>query len=839
MAEDARIAIPDDVRQALIDPSTRPSAVCLNGRTYTPAETIGSGFKAVVWRAVDDRSRDRALKLALYDDYRDRSYQSELSRAARLEVYPVFARLEDAGRTQIPLGGGSTFDCVMFVEEYVPGLSLRQFLRQRPRDVTAAFLLAYIAAICEALSALRAHRLEHDDLHDANVVISPPPPGSLDAEFNLKIIDLGSLKPTDAATKPLRDFDRVVLHLVAIHERIVQRRVGSRRDRRFLQECVELLRRMIDPDRDVALRDPAEVRTAFERADSRAAARLGLGGQTMTSPFEFISAENISDDHVFIDLFAETPWLSRVAGRDAYLITGPRGCGKSTLLRWLALKTQLMRPAPDLDAYGIAGFLISCSAALEGRFGWMRDEAIVKHYQDDLVHYFNLVLAAEVVDTLLVMQQCQGPNTPWEIGDDDEREVLRFLHRTLGAESTALRGASRLRQALDLVERERVICDLRMRRGGPTGGARTVPAFIGDFARLLVDRIAFFADHRITFLVDDFTARRVNPAVQKVLNQVLWGQRSSYHLFKVSSEKNGAVLTDIAGQPLEITRELVPLDIGREYIRLVDGQQLRRAREFATKLLDNRLRIAKYEGDAATLLGHSDFGEHRTLDRALRDSKGRSQYHGVETIADLCSGDVSTLLGVYRAILDSGRVARDTKTRVKASVQHDAIVRASTEQVNVIKRHVPQGAEMRLLVQEFGTFVAKVLREGKLIDQGSGRLEPPAIPRIEVDHAEYAEEALEGELAERFEELVRRGVFIEMEAGRSRRGHVPTLRWQLRRVFLPSFGAALKKNTALKLTPTEFKFLLESPTEACADFFRRQPKQDVDDHPSLFGKETG
>jgi energy-coupling factor transporter ATP-binding protein EcfA2 len=578
------------------------------------------------------------------------------------------------------------------------------------------------------------------------------------------------------------------------------------------------------------------VRDAFERADSRAAARLGLGGQAMTSPFEFISAENISDDQVFIDLFAETPWLPRVAGRDAYLITGPRGCGKSTLLRWLALKTQLLLPAPDLDTYGIAGFFISCSAALEGRFNWMRDPGVVERHQDDLVHFFNLVLAAEILDTLLIMQQRQASATPWDIGPDDERAILAFLQQALGAQSAALRGAGRLRQALDLVERERIICDLRMRRGG-TGGARTVAAFIADFSRLLVERIPFFAEHRITFLVDDFTARRVNPAVQKVLNQVIWGQRGSHHLFKVSSEKNGAELTDVTGRPFETTRELVQLDIGREYLSLVDGEPLRRAREFAVKLLDNRLQIAQYQGDATTLLGQPDFGEQRTLDRSLRWRHNRSEYHGLDTIADLCSGDVSTLLGVYRAIFDGGHVARDTQTQVKASVQHAAIVRASTEQVNVIKRHVPQGAEMRLLIQEFGTFVANVLREGNLIDQGGGRLEPPTIPRIEVDNEGHAEEVLAGELGQRFEELVRRGVFIEMEAGRSRRGHVPTLRWQLRRVFLPSFGAALKKNEALKLTPAEFKFLLESPAEACADFWRRYPKQaeTETEHPSLFG----
>jgi energy-coupling factor transporter ATP-binding protein EcfA2 len=842
-----RIEIPEEMRARLSDPRSLPTSITLNSRSYVPQSVLGSGFKSVVWLATDDRGRERALKLALYEDYRSRSYQGELSRAARLERYPAFARLEDAGRTVLELADGGEFDCVVFVEEYVAGIALDQFLKTRQQEVTPSFFLAYVRGIFGALAALEAQGLAHDDLHMAYVIVAESPEGSLDKECTFKVIDLGSVKPSEAVTKPLHDFDRVVEHLVEIYNRIVQRRVGTRRDRRLLSECVELFRRMTESDAGVALRKPVDVVAAFESADSRSAARTGLGGQAMTSPFEFVSAENISDDQVFIELFAETPWLSRVASRDAYLITGPRGCGKSTLMRWLALKTQLLRPTPDLDGFGIAGFFISCSASLEGRFGWMRDEHVVERHQDDLVHYFNLVLATEVIDTLIAMQEHPAANAAWAITGDTERLVLDFLQEALGAYSAPLRGASRLRQALELVERERVTCDLRMRRGG-SGGARTVPAFISDFAAFLVDVIPYFKNHRITFLVDDFTARRVHPPVQKVLNQVIWGQRSQHHLFKVTSEKNGTILTDVNGQPYELTRELTPVDIGREYLSLAEGPSLTVARAFATKLLDNRLDIAKYTSDARTLLGDSVL-EAGTLDRALRFSGGRSQYHGLKTIADLCSGDISTLLGVYRAIFDGGHVARTTSQMVKPSVQHDAIVRASTEQVNVIKRHVPQGREMRLVVQEFGTLVGNVLRDGKLIRQSGGRIEPPAIPRIEVDDEGHAEEVLEGELAELYEELVRRGIFIEMEAGRSRRGHVPTLRWQLRRVYLPSFGAALKKNVALKLSPAEFKWFLESPQEACDDFYKRQPKEapqpkeptepkaPVIDHPTLpFGE---
>ncbi len=73
-------------------------------------------------------------------------------------------------------------------------------------------------------------------------------------------------------------------------------------------------------------------------------------------------------------------------------------------------------------------------------------------------------------------------------------------------------------------------------------------------------------------------------------------------------------------------------------------------------------------------------------------------------------------------------------------------------------------------------------------------------------------------------ELVRRAVFIEMEPGRSRHRFVPTLRWQLRRVYLPAFGAALHKNDAIKWSPSEFKFFLSDPVRTCQRVWEKRPK---------------
>ena len=175
-----------------------------------------------------------------------------------------------------------------------------------------------------------------------------------------------------------------------------------------------------------------------------------------------------------------------------------------------------------------------------------------------------------------------------------------------------------------------------------------------------------------------------------------------------------------------------------------------------------------------------------SLAKALLEKKGRQedQYHGMQCISQLCSGDVASLLMIYSTIFSEASVTRSTTEKVASHVQHRAIVRVSRKLLEVVRTYYPHGPQMYEVVTAFGTLVRNILEHGRIQKNGrrrGGELRLTSMNCLSLNPSKSLRRTLRGN-------SFVCALFIEMEPGLSRHGNVTTLRWQFRRIFLPAFG---------------------------------------------------
>jgi serine/threonine protein kinase len=809
-------ALDETLKAYLQQADALPEQFKLAKEVYTPVAPGRAGTKAVVWRVKDEKGVERAAKLSVYEgEYETKSYLHELSLAAPLDPYTEFARPLDAGYLELNVPTVRKFIC--FIEKWVEGETLQTLIDISDETLTPSFLLAYARQFCNILSILEAHQLRHDDLRAKNVIISPPRKGVLSAESQVVVVDCGSLKKIDVPLhKETDDHGRFVQHLVDIRNVIYRKKRSNVMERLFLSEVDLVLTSMVDPDPVRALRDPKQIKEALERAYSIACGPKSSSPAKLNTPFEFISAEHIADDRVLEQIFARScPWLAKVEGPDPCLVTGPRGCGKSTIFRWLSLKTHLHKTSSELKNLKLTGFYISCSIDLQNRLGWITSEHLADTHKGAIVHYFNLVATREILQTLIRLQIRPDAKVHWGFGPTQEDKVHAFIVNALSSSRPRLQGVPKLVQALEMVESEMYTTHSAMLRGIDPTGLYTPETYLGDFSTLLVNLVPEFQRRRITFLVDDFSTHRIPEHVQRILNTIIWERRSS-HVFKLSSEKHGAVLVNTRNASADLTREMNEIDCGKEYI-LLEESRSKETKAFALELLNNRLKAAGYEGTAQGLLGKSSWAAG-SLAKALctpRKGRGEDHYHGTDVIALLCSGDVSSLLYVYRQIFEQAGVTTTTVNEVAKAIQSKAIKEVSRKMTEAVKLTQPNGPECYKILIAFGELVKKILKEGKQYqDPKTGAMTPTQAPRIELDRSAN-DEPLPPVLHSLERELLRRAVFIDLDIGSSRHAFQSTIRWHLRRIYLPTFSAALNKNNAVKKSYDWLKYLLTSPEDAC------------------------
>jgi serine/threonine protein kinase len=823
----SRIIMSQEIKQYLASTDNTGEYVVISGKHYRLIEPISTeGFKSIVWKGIDEYGIHVAIKFATHEDYIERSFLDEINRANILYEYEQFAKYFGGETKEFDSG---QIKCIVFVEQWIEGLSLSKFL-----DVTPSFIYSYVQQMCEILNILKENNLRHDDLHSNNILITKPPKGTLNGDLKLKIIDMGSLKAYTEPLKPTKngidDLKHFCIQLAELSNRLLysggKRKILSREAKFIREEIKNTLLLILEDDVTRALSDPKNIIDQFESAYLRSLRQSSDVETLLRDPFDYISAEHIGSDKLLTELFAVScPWLNEVTSHIPILLTGPRGCGKSMIFRWLSLKSVILRDEKQIRDAQISGFYVSCSAELRNRFSLFTNETQTKQAKEEIIHYFNLLLSKEIVFTLLQISKRPDKIELFGLDDKVERDIYDYLIKQFNINGMRLymQGVKPFEHMLEIILFEMNYCYQyilkRERIQDPTP-----LTFLADFTHFLKDKVEYLKKRTITFLLDDYSIHRLSIPVQKTLNPILWDRRAS-HIFKVSSEKYGMVhIIDDTSESFstsDLSREYLEVDVGLRYVSFGDAGRVAELIKFSSDLLNLRLRLAGYSGTADLLIGNS-FYEEGNLALALRSKpshKKNDKYHGLDTISKICSGDISALLEIYRKIFKDGNVAMNSTNRVSNNVQNDAIVSVSRTFLEMIKTYQPFGPEMYDLVINFGNLCSRILVEGK---PQKGEV-PNETTRIEVEQLENTE--IWSPQQESFIlELIRRSVFISLEPGRGRHTLGNTLRLQLRRIYCPQLKTGLMKNVAIKWSDSEFKFFLTSPKSMCELEFKNRWK---------------
>lgn len=781
------------------------------------------GFKGFVLRVQEvDSEEVYAAKFCVPGDYVERSAQDEVRLAGRLRAAgELFVRPLFVGKTATFPGmpdGDDGF--VWFLSDWIEGKTLSEYIESGPEDVDPEFVCSVGLEILRAIKFLASNNLKHDDLHAGNVMISSKDPAlallpNEKDRLRIQIIDMGSLKPLDQNTRKSRDDQmNLVDILVQLHNGLwVNRKVASTYPH-FVRKLRELIDNLVDDDHLRHFHDESVVAMELTQLKSNLQPSAQQALDRAFHPFEAISAEHLADDTTLLELFVSNlPWMANLQEKKPIVFTGPRGCGKSMIFRYMAARTHIGNPrlstsqpanSISIDSFGV---YVSCASHLQNNLSWIaRKAGRARELSKQISTFFQLVVVRELLKAIGTAYNDAVAQRKYELTESGIDDLLSFINTYFKApiETPRLTTRQRVFHFADDIDRVRVRLNMTMLDETPSDV--TLPdTFLGDVTAKLAEALPNFQRSPIVFLLDDYSSNRVQPDIQKILNRIIFERRPS-HYFKVSCEKFGFLSEDIDGTAVDDTREYVIVDAGKDAFNIPDAT----VRAFISKLIDQRLKTANWKGRCDILIGQSKpYDNDVKLAKFIRtdgSSQGqRHYYYGLEHLARLWSGDTATILQIVKEMFLMAGVTAQTESIIPVATQHDAITSVSKAFKERVSGYHPFGPLMSNVLNEFGNSAREILVNGTENKGG----EPRRLYRIEMtkDRPQGAIDLLHDrnpEAALLAKEILRRAIFVELLDSRGKEGpSATTMRWELRKIFLPAFGLSLVRNHYYDLKGTE------------------------------------
>lgn len=719
--------------------------------------SLGRGFYAATFvskpRTGLNRSH-RVLKvspIALYEKF-SKDFEKEMVLHAEVAEGAVHVVAAENVFDATVAFGDLEIPCHVAVLQFVSGDTLAKHL-SGGRVLSAAQAAQVACDLFRMKEEFERHKVHHNDLHAANIIIQELPTGrrradAIEPAVRAVAIDLGSVAgDRRSGGIYLGDLHWIGRHIHAMADRLLaagdaapdlDKRIGLK-----LHGIAQGLAAVTENQRTPSADDViAGIREQYHRtAEPWRPWRNQAVLRTFAESYNAQTLDAWYVPQLLVD--PEGAWLRRVSAPGPLVMTGMRGCGKTILLHSLQFhaRAAVLPREEDADALrrvaddGYVGLFVSAQRLIpvdpqadrpstEELFARLlvayaaQAARAMAHLQDldaDALAFDAISgLISAVVDSLVPRPEFEAPTTVEQL----ERAMSDFLVRVSRSDSV-LRLATNPNTAFPLLATV-------LRRAAP-----------------------LWHNAQILFLLDDVSTRYLDPdRIEELLSSLLFQHPDC--AFKLTSEAQTIFLSlKSPGQvhPAAAGRDFTTFDLGAEVqMRLKE----RSGKTFLNKILDARARLfpGHPSQSSANILGDVDL---ESIARTIAETQTRSRerkrlYHGLRALAGVCVGDIGAVIQIYQEILTGNQLGLP----VPPERQHEVFQDFCARHLYSLDR---RGSDLKTVALQFAEASHQLLMEsGK--GKPTGRVRQYTSLYVRVTTGEVQAQM------SRLRELVDAGVFV-------------------------------------------------------------------------------
>lgn len=740
-----------------LDPEAAPAEIA----GFRIVKALGRGFYGATY-LVESGSLGvqdvlKVVPVPIYEFFdKDFAAECQLHKEVAEETEHVVS-IRDMFKEDIQFDG-EPVACHVAVLEYVPGISLNQFIEDR--DAFQAKSVAQVAIdLLRLLQELETKQRYHNDLHGDNIRIRQLGPASrradaIDESIRAVAIDLGSLSDasrSDPDGARLGDLHEIAKHLLDLSERLL----------RDPDDTADLEYRLALVIREIGLLLSPEAIQNSARVSLRDCEQwLIEAAASSISPWKppgkmrrFSDAFNAQTMHSwFVPRLLVDPgdeWLNDVSQVMPTVISGIRGCGKTMLLRALQFHARASEDEGGAEAIkerlkndNYVGLYVSCNKLLDGPGG----------PQDQVVH--------EPYARLFISYAREALQAARHLREIDRNSVRTGYHHLIGrVVADHIDGADDLGDMASEASLERALQwqIVSLAKGERVHAMRVNPAVaFPQLAEAIRSCSPLWEASAVLFLLDDVSTRHLNQAsIEELLSSLLF--KDDTCAFKLTTEAQVLELLLSPGliEKLQLNRDVYLFDLGGEVnARLRDNS----GRKFISDILTRRARQLENHPDITPeqLLGNATLVSIAETIAAPRKTPRRRDregvYHGIGALQASCVGNIGDAIAIYELIYRGwdrdGRKSVPAPSRLQSAAYQDYSIRGLYH----LNR---RDSWLRDIALSFARASNQLLSQSykKKVARDKGRLRQYVTMHVDLEGAEP-------NTSDRLRELIDAGVFV-------------------------------------------------------------------------------